>query len=254
MIELILKMSESPSRKVRNSDAIFRFKQFMVKHDRCGLKVGTDGVVLGALASHVNPKRILDIGTGSGLIALMLAQRYPNAEIIGVEIDERAFLQAQENAQGSPWSERVRIIHSSFQEFSQNNKETFDLIISNPPYYEKHLRTHDEQRNQALQNTSLPFAQLVEGIIQLLDKNGKAWLILPEREMNRITQKLNSKGIFANYVNTLKDKPEKNILRLICGFSFENNIIENQILNIKTKDGVYSKEYSELLKDFLIIF
>ncbi|EMS31811.1 Putative O-methyltransferase [Mariniradius saccharolyticus AK6] len=232
----------------------FRFKKFQIHHDRCAMKVGTDGVLLGAVAGTGSPNRILDIGTGTGLVALMLAQRFPTARIEAVEIDESAFLQAKENVEGSPWGERVHIWHSPFQDFAKAWEKTFDLIVSNPPYFPNHLLSIDQKRNLALHQKSLDFDALAEGVSKLLEKAGVFWVILPPRQMESLESELQKRGLSPFFLLEICDRPQKKIHRSIQGFSFLDRGFESRIISIKDTEGIYSKEYSDLLCDFLIIF
>ena len=129
------------------ANTYFQFKKFIIHHDRCAMKVGTDGVLLGAWANAENARRILDIGAGSGLISLMLAQRYPSANIVGIDIDEDAIAQAKENAELSPWKDRIELFTADVCEFSKNENMQFDAIVSNPPYFEEKVHCPDGQRN-----------------------------------------------------------------------------------------------------------
>jgi tRNA1Val (adenine37-N6)-methyltransferase len=235
-------------------NSLFKFKQFAVQHDRCAMKISTDGVVLGAYAGRGNPKNILDIGAGTGVVSLMLAQRFPEAIITAVEIDRDAFEQASENVRKSPWSNRIIILNQSFQEFQKQQEEKFDLIVSNPPYFPKHLKSTDLKRNLAIHNDSLPFGELASGIMSLLDKRGHFWLILPPEQMEEINKIFNFLGLFMFEKLNLKDKDNKNIIRVIQSFSHSKQQVKKNYLNIKEEDGKYSKEYSELLREFLLIF
>lgn len=235
-------------------NSLFRFKQFSVQQDRCAMKISTDGVILGSYAGHGNPKNILDIGAGTGVVSLMLAQRFPEAMITAVEIDRDAFEQASENASKSPWSNRISILNQSFQEFQKQQEKKFDLIVSNPPYFPKHLKSTDSKRNLALHNDNLPFGELASGVMRLLDKRGYFWLILPPEQMDEINKIFNFLGLFMVEKLNLKDKDNKNIIRVIQGFSNSKQQVKIKYINIKQVDGKYSKEYSELLREFLLIF
>ncbi|WP_373492777.1 tRNA1(Val) (adenine(37)-N6)-methyltransferase [Aquiflexum sp.] len=235
-------------------DAVFRFKQFAVQQDRCAMKISTDGVVLGAFAGRGNPQRILDIGAGTGVVSLMLAQRFPEATITGIEIDKDAFEQASENVCKSPWSNRIKMINQSFQEFYNQHDGKFDLIVSNPPFFPKHLKSPDPKKNLALHNDSLSFGELANGIKRLLENDGHFWLILPPEQMDTINRILEFLGFFVFEKLDLRDKPAKNIIRTIQAFSFSKGEIKNSDMHIKDKSGKYSKDYSELLQQFLIIF
>lgn len=235
-------------------NSTFNFKQFAVQQDRCAMKISTDGVVLGAFAGRGYPKNILDIGTGTGVISLMLAQRFPEAMITGIEIDKDASEQATENVRQSPWPDRVKILHQSFQEFQKQHQGKFDLIVSNPPYFPKHLLSPDLKRNLALHNDSLTFGELAKGIGRLMEQNGHFWLILPPDQMKTIHKILEFSGIHTIEKLDLRDKPNKNIIRTIHAFSYSKYEIKKSNIHIKAESGDYSKEYSELLKDFLTIF
>lgn len=232
----------------------FRFKQFTVHHDRTAMKVGTDGVLLGALAGSESPKNILEIGVGSGVISLMLAQRFQEAKITGVEIDHDAWLQATENAKNSKWLDRIAFHNIPFQEFGKSNLSKFDLIVSNPPYYSNHLKSNDHQKNLAMHSDALSFEELASGAFNHLGQKSEFWVILPPSQMGELEKIFATFGVRPFFKAKVKDKPSKNILRLIYGFSFNSGIIEEIDLSIKDKNGQYSNDYSELMKEFLIIF
>ena len=160
----------------------FTFKQFYIDHSRCAMKVGTDGTLIGAwFSANCNNCRILDIGTGTGLIAIMAAQRFSDAQIIGIDIDSDCIEQARENVAASPWSERISIIHSALQEFTSS--KGFDVIISNPPYFVDSLLSPDDKRSTARHTTSLSFSDLFDGVERLLAQDGTFALILPPAEV-----------------------------------------------------------------------
>ena len=148
----------------------FRFKQFVINQENCAMKVGTDGCLLGAWANLETSHMILDIGCGSGLIAIMAAQRCPSATITGVEIEEGASQQARENAEASPWSNRIEIINSDFLSYFPNEK--FDTIVSNPPYFVNSLKCKDSSRTVARHTSTLTFAELMSNAYRLLNTEG----------------------------------------------------------------------------------
>ena len=155
----------------------FQFKQFTVRHDKCAMKVGTDGVLLGAWAPVQDVKRILDVGAGSGLISLQLAQRNPEAVITSVEIDPAAAAQAQENIQSSPWSNRMEVVCCDFRKYHPEDK--FDLIVSNPPYFVDALRCPDNQRCMARHTSELNYELLFGHSAHLLSEQGVISIIIP---------------------------------------------------------------------------
>lgn len=166
------------------STTAFRFKQFSVAQDRCAMKVGTDGVLLGAWSplDH-QPYSVLDIGTGTGVIALMLAQRSMAQQIDAVELDENAYEQATSNFENSPWSDRLFCYHAHLYEFAVEVDESYDLIVCNPPFFAPHYKTDDSARDKARFEDALPFDLLVGAVAKLLSDHGRFTMILPfERE------------------------------------------------------------------------
>src|SRR5690349_21693086 len=163
------------------SETTFRFRQFTIHQDKCAMKVGTDAVLLGAWVNPNGSQRILDIGTGTGIIALMIAQK-SSAEIHAVDIDEGAFLQCKENFRISPWYNRLFPHHLSFQEFACAAESTYDLVVSNPPYFHHASKPPEEQRSQARHHDQLTFEDLVKGTRKILSAEGKLCVILPIKE------------------------------------------------------------------------
>jgi len=233
----------------------FAFKKFIVNQDKCALKVNTDAVLLGAMANATNPRTILDIGAGTGVISLMLAQRYEDASVYSVEIEFNAYLQAKENYANSPWADRMEIFHLPFQEFWKAGKENFDLIVSNPPYFTDHLKTNNHERNIALHSESLSFEELSAGVSKTLSELGKFFAILPERQMKHLEECLKERGLYVQSQTTIYDRPGAQTLRVIQSFAYNTPeaVLEEEIF-IKQADGNYSPEYASLLKDYLIIF
>lgn len=237
------------------TNTFFKFKQFNINQDRCGMKVSTDAVVLGALAgSKSTPQSVLDVGMGTGVIAMMLAQRFDKAKVLGIEIDEDAFGQAVENIQESKFADRITAIHQDFQTYSEISNPHFDMIISNPPYFPDHIKTKDAKRNKALHNDSLTFIELVAGVGRCLNEWGEFWVILPPRQMQDLEKICNSHQLFQFHKVNLKDKQQAKVIRVIQGFSFANkSTLENELF-IKNPDGSFAEAYRQLLKDFLLIF
>ena len=195
----------------------FQFQQFFVRHDRCAMKVGTDGVLLGALAT--GGKKVLDIGTGTGLCALMLAQRYPDAMITAIDIDKDACEQATENVAESPFSGRIEVVNVSLENFQGAAiDKPFDAIISNPPYFEEDLACPDNQRDKARHTTSLPFSSLIECSKSLLADEGTLTLILPTTTLSRIETECAYANMFITrkiFICTTEKKAPKRIVLYI---------------------------------------
>src|SRR5690554_6069848 len=232
----------------------FQFKQFIIHQDRCGMKLSTDAVILGALASDEQAERILDIGTGTGVIALMLAQRFTESTMVGIEIDQAAFIQAKENVAVSPWEDRITLAHQSFQEYAATKSACFDLIVSNPPYFPDHIKSKDQQRNLALHSDSLSFEDLVNGVAHVLSPEGLFWVILPQRQMQDLEQLAADKGLFPQKKVIVRNHSDAAVLRVVQAFSFSASTPSESTLCIRDQDRSYSGAYKELLKDFLLGF
>ncbi|MCS5491440.1 tRNA1(Val) (adenine(37)-N6)-methyltransferase [Algoriphagus limi] len=228
----------------------FQFQQFRIEQDRCGMKVSTDAVLLGSLANHSNPKTILDIGTGTGVIALMLAQRYKNAQIIAVELDHDAADQALGNFASSPFSERLKLLEGKIQDF--HSEKLFDLIVSNPPYFTDHLLPQNQQRLRALHTDDLSFPELCEAVNCLLDKEGEFWVILPVSEMEKLIHFFEPLKIYPFKSILIQDRPSKNPHRKICGFKREIQDLKEEYISIKDEIGDFSESYRKLISGFLL--
>lgn len=233
----------------------FRFKQFTVWHDRCAMKVGTDGVLLGAWAGHGRPAEILDIGTGSGLIALMLAQRFPEANITGIDCDADAIRQARENFRNSPWSRRLRPVHASLQEFCRTEKGSrFDLIVSNPPFYDTTLENTDQRRNTARHTGNLSHEELLLLSAGLLTDSGGFSLIIPSGSENSIMRLADRSRLFPERLTRVLPKPGSRTGRALISFSRhavpEGPETGNIVL--QNPDGSKSEDYIRLTSGFYL--
>ena len=240
----------------------FRFKQFTVWHDRCAMKVGTDGVLLGAwcplaIATSEGEYKVLDIGTGSGLIALMLAQRATSIDdtpivIDTIDIDADAAEQAQYNFEQSPWSKLLRIYQSSLQEW-QSEKE-YDLIVSNPPYFQGSLKNPDAQRATARHTDSLSYSELIAHSERLLRRNGTLALVLPieaEEEILSLAAAAGLSPIAITYVHTKPGKPVKRILMALTKGDAVGEVDGNHFY-IESADSPRSEEYKKLTEEFYL--
>ncbi|WP_192347817.1 tRNA1(Val) (adenine(37)-N6)-methyltransferase [Algoriphagus sp. Y33] len=230
----------------------FQFQQFRVNQDNCAMKISTDAVLLGALADAASPREILDVGTGTGVIALMLAQRFPEAKIQAVEIDPPAASQALDNFRSNAFSERMQLWEGRFQNFEIQKK--YDLIVSNPPYFPDHLKSSDLQRNMALHTDELSFHDLLGKAVQILKEDGQFWLILPPRQMQDFHQEAARYGLFLGVKFTLRDKPGRRILREICAFVRNHTEVKAKDIFIKNEDGTPHESYAGLVRGFLLDF
>lgn len=229
----------------------FRFKQFSVSHDKCAMKVGTDGVLIGAWANHHHPSTILDIGTGSGLISFMMAQRFHDAKIKGIDIDEEAILQARENKATNPWKERIVFQHQSLSELSPSS--SFDLIVSNPPFYDGTNTSGNIRRDLARQNNSLPPSLLFKHVASILQTAGSFCCILPSNTAMLYEQEAHDVGLFNHKELKVKGNKSAPIKRVLIQFGFEEKEKITEELVIETeKRHVYTSQYLSLVKDFYL--
>jgi tRNA1Val (adenine37-N6)-methyltransferase len=233
------------------SNPYFQFKQFTVWHDKCAMKVGTDGVLLGAWASVQNAHKILDVGTGTGLVALMLAQRsLPDADIIALEIDEAAAGQARENVTRSPWKERVEVVQTDFRDYQSSDK--FDVIVSNPPYFVDSLECPDQQRNAARHNGSLTYEELLEGVVGLLAEDGTFTIVIPADVADRVKMIAATKNLYAVRQLNVITKPGGIPKRTLITFTFSNQecVIEELLTELARHQ--YSEKYIALTREYYL--
>ncbi|WP_234734672.1 tRNA1(Val) (adenine(37)-N6)-methyltransferase [Tellurirhabdus bombi] len=233
---------------------MFRFKQFTIQQDRTAMKVCTDACILGAYAP-VEGANLLDIGTGTGLLALMAAQRAESLRVDAVEIDEGAYGQAATNVAASPFAERVRVWNISIQAFKPDQEGNYDTILTNPPFYTNHLRSPDANVNRALHNDELPFEHLAVAIQRLLKPDGQCWVLLPPFEMERFRKIAEKVSLLPFRQLNVRHHAQKPFFRQICGFSFRNLPLEKETLDIYETDGkTYSEPFRRLLQPFYLIF
>lgn len=228
----------------------FKFKQFTVWHDKCAMKVGTDGVLLGSWVDVSSAGTILDVGTGSGLVALMMAQRNNNARITAVEIDHDAAIQARENVEHSLWKDTIDVVCTDYKNFTSDTK--FDLIVSNPPYFKDSLKPSDKQRTLARHTNELTYNELIEKSVVLLTSNGVLSLIVPSEIVQEIETIANRCGLYIvrrTDVHTTHLAEPKRTLLSLC-FRKGNYLIEH--LTIEISRHVYTSEFIELTKQYYL--
>jgi len=231
----------------------FHFKKFRVQQDHCAMKVGTDGVLLGAWTSLTrNPQSILDIGAGTGLIALMLAQRSDAGQVDALEIDQAASEQCAENFQASPWGNRLRCYHTSLQEYVANTERRYDLIVSNPPFYSETVPGRAANRDLARQNRTLPFEALIAGVGSLLGQTGRFCAIVPYREESRVRSLAGAYSLFLRRITRVKGHPSAPLKRSLLEFSREDLLPETGSLVIEEGRHQYTASYRDLTSDFYL--
>ena len=229
----------------------FRFKQFEVWHDRCAQKVGTDGVLLGAWAKADECENILDIGTGSGLIALMMAQRAPKAKVVGIEIDEAAAQQAQENVSKSPFQSRIEIVQSDVRDYS--SPVAFDCIVCNPPFFVEETLPDDSQRAMARHTAHLAFLELIEVVSRLISPTGTFNVILPTSSANDFVNQCFMNGLYLVRQCRISTVVNKKPKRVMLSFSKTGKGDYNtETIVLQERDGSRSEAYQKLTEDFYL--
>lgn len=230
----------------------FEFKQFKVLQHNSAMKVGTDGALLGAWVSVKNVSTVLDIGTGTGIISLMMAQR-TLAMITAIDIDNNAYIDASLNFQSSPWSDRLKVNHTSFQDFLSYNFRKFDCIVCNPPYFNQHTKPTDNSRLIARHSDLLPFDELINGASSMLNKGGHFSIIIPvdyEREIRSLAANYR---LFVRRMLWVKPKPSKPFNRVLIEFAHEAEIIDEREISVETEiHHEYTPEFIGFLKDFYL--
>lgn len=232
----------------------FTFKQFVINQDQCAMKVGTDGVLLGSWCPIENAQNILDIGTGTGLLALMMAQRQPTAQIDAIEIDSNAAQQAKDNIAASPWKNRIKVIKQSLQQFANTTDNLYDLIICNPPYFINSLTPPNELRTLARHCGTLTHSELAKYANNLLAQNGHFVVIMPIEEGSSFLQIAKKSNLFCNHQLMIHPTPQSAAKRQIMVFSQiqKNQSIEH--LTIEIARHQYTNEYRQLTKEFYLKF
>ncbi|RVU02964.1 methyltransferase domain-containing protein [Mucilaginibacter limnophilus] len=234
---------------------VFRFKQFEVDQTGCAMKINTDGALLGAIAGEGSPQNILDIGTGTGVIALMLAQRFAEAKIDAVEIDNSAVLTAGKNFKNSPFDERLTVYDTSFTSFfEQHSDKKYSLIVSNPPFYINSLASPQKERNTAKHAGKYFFKELMQGLAQHLTPDGQCWLVLPVDTAALVKDKTADVGLHLQKIIEVKSFENFEPHREIVVFGLMHNIPSKFSFVIYSDISVYSDQYIHTLKDFFTIF
>ena len=232
---------------------MFTFKQFTVNQERCAMKIGTDGVLLGAWAPLINnPNAILDIGAGTGVLSLMLAQRSTADQIDAIEIDEDAYEQCVENFETSPWGDRLFCFHAGLDEFVDDPEDKYDLIISNPPFYAEDFKTDDSQRDMARFQDAMPFEELIEAAALLLSDNGIFSVIIPFKEEAKFVSMCKELDLFPLQITRVKGTPTSDIKRSLLAFTRIEQTPLIDELTIEISRHQYTPEYIALTKDFYL--
>lgn len=233
---------------------MFKFKQFTIQQDNCAMKVGTDGVLLGAWTPiNNNPYSILDIGAGTGLLALMMAQRTNAEQIDAIEIDASAHEQAVDNFENSPWADRLFCYHADLETFANEMEEEYDLIISNPPFYAEDYHTNDKQRDIARFQEALPFDLLIEAVEYFLSEKGIFSVIIPSKEEDTLIRLAAEFSIYPFKVTRVRGNEKAEIKRSLIAFSRElTDKIPLDELIIEEERHQYTPAFQALVKEFYL--
>ena len=234
------------------SNNYFRFRQFTINQEKSVFKVGTDGVLLGACADLTDAERILDIGTGTGLLAIMAAQK-TEAEIVAIEPDENSFLEARENISNCKWNNRIKVENTTFQKFNSEQTKMFDIILANPPYFRDSLKNPDSDKSAARHADSLTSSDILKGTSRLLNYSGSLQLILPYVEGTLFIAEASRYTLFCSRIIKVKPVPTGEIKRLILKFERVRKPLSEKFLTIET--GIrhsYTEEYKEITRDFYL--
>ena len=232
---------------------MFKFKQFQVNQDRCAMKIGTDGVLLGAWTPLINnPYNVLDIGAGTGILSLMLAQRSNAEQIDAIEIDEDAYEQCIENFEASHWGDKLFCFHAGLDEIVDEPEDEYDLIISNPPFYTEDYKSPTTSRDLARFEDALPFEELIEAAALLLSDNGVFSVIIPYKEEERFVSMCKELDLFPLKITRVKGTPTSEIKRSLLAFCRveQTALIDELVIEISRHN--YTPEYVELTKDFYL--
>lgn len=237
------------------ANSTFSFKQFTIRQDSCAMKVGTDGVLLGAWANLNNALKILDVGTGTGLIAIMMAQR-SDAMIDAVEIDENACNQAKENVNNSPWRDRIRVYHDTFQHFAEITSTRYDFVVSNPPYFRNSLKPPMKPRSYARHDEQLNNESLLFNAARILTPNGRLSVIVPAFETEHLITAAYFKGLFPLKLTMVSSVAGKAHTRCLAEFTFEKTGVTIKDTLVIREKGLqeYTVEYKALTKDYYLNF
>ena len=233
------------------ANSYFCFKHFRVEQSNCAMKVGTDGVLLGAWATVKSAKSCLDIGTGTGLLALMVAQRNRDVAVVAIELDDEAVIQAKENVEASPWPNRIQVVHSDVRSYCA--VKTFDHIISNPPYFNDSLKSSDTHRSLARHTSTLSYMELLACVKNLLAPQGIFSLILPYDVCTEIIDLSKSHNLYCSRFCKVMPLSNANPKRALMEFSFSNSdtVLEELVIESGGRH-CYSAEYKELTKEFYL--
>ena len=228
----------------------FQFKQFSIVRNQCGMPVSTDGVLLGAWATAEENHNILDIGTGTGLLALMMAQRFLNARILALDIDNEAVRTARFNAEQSPWANRIKVENQDIR--SWVNPSRFDTIICNPPYFDSGKQAHNKRRATSRHTENMSHEELLRALQKCLTREGKAHLILPSKQADTLINSAAQHSLFCHQITQVKTTPNKVVSRKLITLSPQRTSANKHKIIVIQENGKYTSDFIALTKDFYI--
>lgn len=232
----------------------FRFKDFIIYQDRSALKVNTDSCTFGAVASHPHPERILDIGSGTGLLALMMAQRYPASRVDAIEIDPDSAGQAADNFRQSPWAGRIQMHNLGLIEFAETVTDPYDLVLANPPWYINHQKSSDWKKNLARHDNQMLYAALPSCAGKLTARKGVFYTILPFGTAPAFIRNMEMTGLTCFHQVLIRSRKIERCLKIIMGFAGHGQEPINSEIIITCENGEFTPQYRDLLKDFYLAF
>lgn len=226
--------------------SVFKFKEFSVQQAASAMKIGTDALIFGSLIAVNQKNTALDIGTGTGVLALMIAQKNPDLQLIGLEIEVEAFLEAQSNFQQSPFHAQLNAVHGDFLEFKSS---PVDLIFSNPPYFENSSKANSSKRNLARHDDSLPLIDLFHRVSELLTQDGHFWIILPATTVDEYLPIAEKIGLYPEEVISIFGK-ENQLIRKVVSFTKHRKSTAFSELIVRNSDGTYTNMYKKLTEAY----
>lgn len=235
------------------SNTFFKFKQFTVHQSQCAMKVCTDACLFGSLLPSSNkPHSVLDIGTGTGLLSLMYAQRNPHAEIGAIEIDLHAALQAESNFKNSPFASQISLLNADVKHYAEKSKKKYDVIICNPPFYENQLQSYELKKSVAHHSTALTLNNLAKIANDLINEHGTFAILLPYYRSDYFTDVMQKHSFYSTKVYFIKQTVQRNPFRAVVFFTKENMPLQQEVIVIKDTNDRYTETFLRLLKDYYL--
>ena len=233
-------------------ESIFKFKQFEVNQEGCAMRINTDGVLLGARSMQAHPLHILDIGTGTGVVAMMMAQRFPDSFVDAVEIDESAAFRAGKNFSLSAFSSRLRIFHTAIEAY--DTEISYDLIVSNPPFFVNDLKNAEDRKSLARHADAAFFESVLHKAARMLSPGGLLWLILPVKQADIFIAEAIAQNLLLQFEISICSDQDKPVIRKLFALGRRPAVVKRETLFIYEAQGIHTAHYKQLLKEFFLAF